>query len=275
MRTARSSVAERLAAAGCLAAREEAALLAAAAGGDAGRLEALVERRTAGEPLAWLVGWTTFCGHRVSIEPGVYVPRPHTELLARRARSLLPAGGTAVDLCTGSGAVAVVLEAGTPPPKVVATDVDPVAVACARTNGVDARLGDLDDPLPRSLLGTVDVLTAVVPYVPADALPFLPRDVLAFESRRALDGGAGGLRLLSEVVARGARWLRPGGWLLLELGGGQAEPVEARMRDEGYVDVEVLTDEDGDDRAIAARRDEFRLYPTSNRQDRFTQEAPP
>ncbi|MGH9231450.1 MAG: methyltransferase [Acidimicrobiales bacterium] len=160
----RRDVEIRLAAAGCVAAREESAQLVAAAR-DGAELEALVARRTAGEPLAWLVGAVTFCGIRVTVHPGVYVPRRHTEALARRAAAVLPDGGVAVDLCTGSGAIACVLRARSPSATVVATDLDPAAVTCARENGVDALVGDLDDPLPSALLGAVDVMTAVVPYV--------------------------------------------------------------------------------------------------------------
>ena len=235
-----------------MAAEEEAAVLRAAAG-DPDDLECLVRRRTAGEPLAWLVGGVRFCGLWLTVSPGVYVPRWHTEPLAERAASLLPAEGVAVDLCTGAGAVAAVLQARHPAATVLATDIDPGAVACARANGVDALLGDLDDPLPAALHGAVDVMTAVVPYVPTDELGFLPRDVVAFEPRRALDGGRGGMEVLAALVARSARWLRPGGWLLLELGGRQAAAVAAGMEAAGFDDIAILRDEEGDDRAIVGR----------------------
>jgi release factor glutamine methyltransferase len=246
-------VASRLAAAGCVAPQEEAAELATVAT-DPGHLDELVSRRCAGEPLAWLVGAVTFCGIRVAVGPGVYVPRWQSEPLARRGAALLPASGTAVDLCTGAGAIACVLQAAAPAATVLATDVDPLAVACARGNGVDALIGDLDHPLPRYLLGAVDVLTAVVPYVPTGELRFLPRDVVAFEPARALDGGEGGLTFLSTVVARSVQWLRAGGWLLLELGGEQAAIVGGQMAEAGFVDITVLRDDDGDDRAIEGRR---------------------
>ena len=246
-------VASRLATAGCVAADEEAAELLAAAG-DRRQLEALVTRRTSGEPLAWVVGSVAFCGIRVKVHRGVYPPRRQSEPLARRAAALLPECGVAVDLCAGAGPIACLLQRSSPSATVVATDVEPAAVACARQNGVNALLGDLDGPLPASLLGSVDVLTAVVPYVPPDELPFLPRDVRAFEPRAALDGGEGGLRLLSAVVARSARWLRPGGWLLLEIGGDQAAAVAAQMETVGFLEITARHDEDGDDRAIEGRR---------------------
>jgi release factor glutamine methyltransferase len=246
-------VASRLAAAGCVAPHEEAVELLATAG-DAGEIDALVARRASGEPLAWVVGSVWFCGIRVRVHPGVYVPRPHSELLARRAAALLPDDGIAVDLCTGSGAVARVLQVQRPSATVLATEVDPVAVACARANGVNALLGDLDDPLPAELVGAVDVVVAVTPYVPTGELRFLARDVVAFEPGHALDGGESGMRVLSSVVTRSSRWLRPGGWLILEIGGDQARAVAGRMAAAGLVDIAVVTDEDGDDRAIEGRR---------------------
>lgn len=245
-----SAIVARLRAAGCVAAEEEAAELVAVARDVVG-LAALVDRRAGGEPLAWLVGSVDFCGIRVKVHPGVYVPRPQTEALARRAAGHLAPGATALDLCTGAGPIARVLqEVGT----VVATDLDPAAVACAQDNGVDARLGHLDVPLPPALHGAVDVMTAVVPYVPTDELRFLPRDVVAHEPLGALDGGPGGLGLLSAAVRASTRWLRLGGWLLLELGGDQATTVAREMGEAGFVDVAVVTDSDGDDRAVEGRR---------------------
>lgn len=242
-------VVARLRAAGCVAAEDEAAQLLTVTQ-DRLELEELLVRRVGGEPLAWIVGSVLFCGVRVKVHPGVYVPRSQSQDLARRAARLLPEGGTAVDLCTGAGAVSLVLQAHG---RVVATDVDPVAVACARDNGIDALLGHLDEPLPPALLGAVDVLTAVVPYVPTEELAFLPRDVIAHEPRLALDGGPGGLSCLLALVTRSVRWLRPGGWLVLELGGDQAATVAGAMGDAGFVDIGVRTDEDGDDRAIEGR----------------------
>ena len=250
----RSSVARTLAAAGSVAPNEEAEELVRAAAGDAATLADLVRRRATGEPVAWLTRSVTFCDIRVGVLPGVYVPRWQTEPLARRAASLLAPGGVAVDLCTGSGAIALVLTAAAPSARVVATELEDTAVACARANGVEVFAGFLDEPLPRSLEGRVDVLTAVVPYVPTDELRLLPRDVRAFEPRLALDGGVDGTDVLAEVVRRSPRWLRPGGWLLLELGGDQAEQLGGPLDDAGFETPEVLVDEEGDPRAICARR---------------------
>ncbi|HEX9093466.1 MAG TPA: putative protein N(5)-glutamine methyltransferase, partial [Coriobacteriia bacterium] len=146
------------------------------------------------------------------------------------------------------------LAAAHPPATVEATDLDPSAVACARRNGVDALVGDLDDPLAASLRGRVDVMTAVVPYVPTEELHLLPRDVLAHEPRHALDGGPGGTAQLLRVAGAAARWLRPGGSVLLELGGDQADEVSAALQVAGLSEIRVHDDGDGQDRAIDARR---------------------
>ena len=234
------SLVERLSAAGCIAADEEAGMLTEAAGGDPDRLESLVRRRETGEPVEWIVGWAPFCGRRVLVAPGVYVPRVQTEVLARRAAAAVPPGGLAVDLATGSGAVAVVLRSAGA--EVVATELDPRAAACARTNGITVFEGDLDAPLPAAYEGRVDVLTANVPYVPTGALDLLPRDVRAHEPWRAHDGGADGLELVRRVLALAPRWLRPGtGRAFVEVGPDQAA---------AFPDLIPLRDEEGDVRAL-------------------------
>jgi len=253
VRLDRASVARLLAEAGCVAADLEADELIRAAGRDPDALDALVSRRTEGEPVAWLTGTATFCGLALFVATGVYVPRWQTEPLARRAATLLPPDGVAADLCTGVGAIAAVLAAAVPTASVLATELDHTAACCARRNGIDVFEGFLDDPLPHDFLRRIDVMTAVVPYVPTDSIRLLPRDVQAFEPRLALDGGADGTDYLAEVARRSVAWLRPGGWLLLELGGDQAGPIGALLGGLGFHGLDVMVDEDGDPRAICAR----------------------
>jgi release factor glutamine methyltransferase len=241
-----------LAEGGCVAAEEEADELLAAASGRADLLDPMVDRRLAGEPLAWITGKVSFCGLEVRVDPGVYVPRWQTEPLARRAVERLAGGGRAIDICTGSGALAVVLTAHHPDAEVVASDIDHRAVACARSNGVDAVPGDLFAPLPHVFQGGTDLVVGVVPYVPTAALSLLPRDTLDFESPLSYDGGPDGAGLLRRVVADSPRFLRRGGTLLLELGGAQAELLAPDLARLGYREVEVLVDEDGDVRGIEA-----------------------
>jgi release factor glutamine methyltransferase len=237
----------RLAAGGFVAAEEEAQELIAAAADDA-ELEALVERRLTGEPLAWITGQVTFAGHTIALAPHVYVPRWQTELLAERALSRLPEGGVAIDVCTGSGALAVALAAR--PARVYATDVSPEAVACARSTGVDAYVGDLFAPLPRGIVA--DVVTGVVPYVPTGELSLLQRDTFTFETPLSYDGGPDGCAILRRALSGAARTLRPGGALLLELGGDEAALIADDLEYAGYGATTVLRDEDGDVRGIEA-----------------------
>jgi release factor glutamine methyltransferase len=224
----------RLMAAGFVAAEEEAAELLAAPGD----LEAMVARRLTGEPLAWITGTAPFCGLWIRVDPGVYVPRWQTEALAWRAVERLPADGVAIDLCTGSGAIAKVLMTHRPGARVIACDVDPAAVACARSNGVEAYVGDLFEPLGDVV---ADVIVGVVPYVPTQSLGLLQRDTFTFETPLAYDGGTDGLDIVRRVIAEAPKHLR--GSLLLELGGDQAVAF----------DGEEIRDEEGDVRGIELR----------------------
>ncbi len=247
-----TGVIERLMAAGCVAAEEEAEELVAAAR-DGATLETSVSRREAGEPLAWITGTMRFCGRRVRVDPGVYVPRVQTEELAARGAELMTARGRtsrAVDLCTGSGAVAVHLMASVPAASVVAVDSDLLAADCARHNGVPAVVGYLGQPLARRAF---DVVTAVAPYVPTADLRFLPADVQRYEPRVALDGGDDGLELVRRVVVSAAALLRPGGWLLTEVGGEQDRGLAPTLEVCGFGAVVAWSDEDGDLRGLAAQ----------------------
>ena len=247
-----SALVELLSRSGFVAAEEEAAELVAYAAGDADRLNAALERRLTGEPLAWITGHVVFCGVDIRVDRDVYVPRWQSEPLTCRAVERLPPAGVAVDLCTGSGAIAAVLQARRPSARVYASDIDGRAVACAAANGVDAYCGDLFAPLPGGLERQVDVVAGVVPYVPTAELAFLQRDTFTFESTLPYDGGPDGTGILRRVLIDSARFLRPGGALLLEIGGDQAAALESELARLGYFDVAVLADEDGDLRGIEA-----------------------
>ncbi|MGH9094534.1 MAG: N5-glutamine methyltransferase family protein, partial [Acidimicrobiales bacterium] len=160
-------------------------------------------------------------------------------------------GGRGADLCTGAGAIAVHLMAEAPAAAVVGVDIDRRAVACARRNGVPAVVGDLAEAL-RS--GVFDVVTAVAPYVPTGELRLLPADVQRYEPRRALDGGHDGLDPLRRIVVAAARVLRPGGWLLTEVGGEQDRALAPTLVANGFGPITTWFDDDGDLRGFAAPR---------------------
>ncbi|MFE1176998.1 putative protein N(5)-glutamine methyltransferase [Streptomyces sp. NPDC058773] len=236
-----STVVTTLRTAGCVFAEDEAELLLATAR-TADELAAMVERRVLGLPLEQVVGWAEFRGRRVTVDPGVFVPRRRTEFLVGRAVGLgrRAAGRTGrppvvVDLCCGSGAVGAVLADALERVELYAADIEPAAVRCARRNiapvGGEVFEGDLFDALPMGLRGRIDVLVANVPYVPSEEVGLLPPEAREYEPLVALDGGADGLDVLRRVTAAAPQWLAPGGHLLVETSERQApQAVEAFTR---------------------------------------------
>jgi len=213
-------------------------------------LAAMVDRRAAGHPLEHILGWAEFCGLRIAVDPGVFIPRRRTEFLVRRAAALVrqaagPAGGepappaVIVDLCCGSGAVGAALAAALGRVELYAVDLDPAAVRCARRNvasaGGQVYQGDLYGPLPARLQGHVDVLAANVPYVPTEEVGLLPPEARDHEPRVALDGGADGLDILRRVTAAAPGWLAPGGHLLFETSERQAPRAVAAAARAGLI----------------------------------------
>ncbi len=236
----------RLAAAGFVAAQQEAAQLAAAADRSGVDVAGLVERRLTGEPLAWITGRSDFGGLALRIDPGVYVPRPRTVALARRGVTRLPPGGVAIDVCTGAGAIAATLARTRASARVVASDLHAPSVACARSNGVEAHLGDLFDPVPDGLRGRVDLVIGSVPYVPTAAMSSLQRDTFTFETTTSYDGGEDGLDVVRRVLRDARSFLRPGGWILLELGGEQPDALADDLARLGYGEVTTLREDEGE-----------------------------
>ncbi|MFD9792817.1 putative protein N(5)-glutamine methyltransferase [Streptomyces sp. NPDC059070] len=232
------AVVDRLRAAGCVFAEDEARLLAETARTPA-ELTAMVLRRVAGLPLEHVLGWAEFCGVRVAVDPGVFVPRRRTEFLVEQAAALAGAGAVVVDLCCGSGALGAALAAGLAAAELHAADIDPAAVECARRNvgaaGGRVHRGDLFEALPGGLRGRVDILLANVPYVPTGEIALLPSEAREHEARVALDGGADGLDVLRRVSAEAARWLAPGGHLLFETSERQVPAALAAVRGGGLV----------------------------------------
>jgi release factor glutamine methyltransferase len=240
------AVVPRLRAAGCVFAEDEARLLVAAAG-TAAELDALVDRRVAGEPLEHLLGWVEFSGLRITVAAGVFVPRRRTEVLVEAAVDLARPGGVVVDLCCGSGALGVAVAAAVDGVELHAADVDPAAVDCARRNvahiGGHVHAGDLYAALPPALRGRIDVLLANVPYVPSDAIALMPPEARLHEARVALDGVVDGLDVARRVIAGAPLWLAPGGSLLFETSQDQAPTAAAVVAAAGLV-ARVVTDDD-------------------------------
>jgi release factor glutamine methyltransferase len=213
-------------------------------------------QRCKGTPLQHLTGEQQFLELTLKIAPGVFVPRPETESTALNALETIEAvrDPVVVDVGTGTGALALVVKKRRPDARVIATDLSPAAVELAHSNAarlgleVDVRAGDLFDPVPSELKATVDLIVSNPPYITREEYESLPAEVRA-EPYQALVGGTDvHRRLLGESVS----WLRPGGWLVVEIGAEQGREVrelfEARLSH-----VEVLPDLAGRDRVVRGR----------------------
>ena len=251
-----TAVVARLRAAGCVFAEDEARLLIGTAASPE-ELAVRVAQRVAGVPLEHVLGWVGFCGLRIAVDPGVFVPRRRTEVLVREAAGLARPGMVVVDLCCGSGALGVALAATVPGIELHAADVDPAAVACARRNvepvGGEVHTGDLFDALPPSLRGRIDVLLANVPYVPSARIGAMPREARDHEPRLALDGGSDGLDVARRVVAGARDWLRAGGSLLFETGDSQV-PAAVDVVTGAGLQPRVVTDDDAGATVVVGTR---------------------
>jgi release factor glutamine methyltransferase len=254
-----STLVHRLRAAGCVYAEDEADLLIAATD-SAAALADLVDRRVAGQPLEHLLGWAEFCGLRVAVDPGVFVPRGRTALLVATAAAVAGPAPAVLDLCCGSGAAALVLHGRLAPRWLAAADLDPTAVACARRNlaplGVPVYEGDLFAAVPAQWRGRLDLVVANAPYVPSGAVALMPAEARLYEALMALDGGVDGLAVLRGVAAGAAEWLAPGGHLVVEVSAGQAEALCAVLTGLGLAPT-VVHDDDLDATAVTARRPAF------------------
>jgi release factor glutamine methyltransferase len=221
-----SQIVPCLRAAGCVFAEDEADLLVLAARTPQ-ELAAMVGQRVSGMPLEHVLGWAEFCGLRIAVDRGVFVPRRRTEFLVRQAASLAPPTAVIVDLCCGSGAVGRAVVGALDSCEVHACDVDALATACARRNllplGGHVYDGDLYAALPAHLRGRVDVLVANAPYVPSDEVRLLPREARLHEPLVALDGGNDGIELHRRIAAAAPVWLKARGHLVVETSDRQAE----------------------------------------------------
>lgn len=211
------------------------------------RYRTLIRRRAGGEPMAHLLGWTEFRGLRLRVRPGAFVPRQSSEFTVEQALRRLRgrARPVAVDLATGIGPIALGLAAGAPNAEVHGTDISADAIRQARRNAaaltlrnVRFHVGDMFAPLPPRLRGAIDVLTAHVPYVPHPELRDLPLEVRGFEPEHTLtDYTETGLSLVERAAGEGPGWLRPGGWILLEVSPDFARGVRGLLLRAGYRDV--------------------------------------
>lgn len=205
-------------------------------------------RRAAGEPLQYVTGEAHFRHLRLSVGPGVFIPRPETELITDRALDHLPHGGSMLDVGTGSGAIALSVKHERPDARVIASEASPEALAWFHKNRADLDLAvdcyeaDLFEGLPRELAGEIDVIVSNPPYVADEAAAALPKDIVDHEPHRALFAGREGLSVIARLVDGARAWLKPGGWLVFEMGERQQEGVVQLLDGAGFMDVAVGVD---------------------------------
>lgn len=233
------------------------------------KLHELVEQRLAGTPLAHIVGRQHFMGLEMLAGPEALVPRKETEILGNAAlkllRDIVRVRGQAVvvDVCTGSGNLALSLASHEPAATVYAADISQAAVDLARRNVAHLNLTERVTVLQGDLIGPfdtaefhsqVDLLTCNPPYISSAKVDTMHEEIRAREPREAFDGGPFGIRILQRIVHDAVRFLRPGGWLAFELGLGQGPPFMQRMqRERRYRELSAVYDEQGQVRAILAR----------------------
>lgn len=234
------------------------------------RLEALLARRISGEPLAHLTGRQRFMGLELESGGEALIPRRETEILGRAAVAALEAlaaesaAPIAIDVCTGSGNVALALAHHVPRARVWGADLSEAAVGLARRNAaslglagrVEFRAGDLLAPFDEeAFVGRADLVTCNPPYISSAKVGAMAPEIADHEPRLAFDGGPLGIRILNRLVQEAPRFVRPGGWLAFEVGLGQGRGVRRRVEGHGaWEAVREFPDESGEVRALAARR---------------------
>jgi release factor glutamine methyltransferase len=220
------AIAARLHAAGSVFAEDEARLMIKEAP-DTQVLAKMIERRSAGEPLQQILGWAMFAGQRVTIAPGVFIPRRRTEFLFFQASKYTERGDVVLDMCCGAGPISMALSAVKRNIELHCTDIDPVAIECAEKNlegtGAMTYVGDMFEPLPVVLRGRINVLVANVPYVPTAAIETMPAEAREYEARATLDGGEDGLDFQRKIAEETPGWIKRNGCVMFETSESQAE----------------------------------------------------
>jgi len=217
------------------------------------QIRPLLSRRSKGEPVQYICGSTEFYGIELKVGPGVLVPRPETELLVDAAKQKLKAGDSVLDLCTGSGAIAIALKSEMPELSLTASDISPDTLKYAQENielnNLDVELveGDLLHPFSGR---TFDAITVNPPYVKPSEKPLMGKDVLVSEPDLALFSGEDGLDHLRVLAANAKAYLNPGGFFISEIGFQQGADCQSLFSSYGWKDISILQDFTNRDRFV-------------------------
>lgn len=232
------------------------------------RINRFIKRRAHGEPLQYIIGHVDFLGLEIRVGKGVLIPRPETEMLVEEAIKAVKSKALSVkssetpspfflDLCTGSGCIALALAKAFPAAQIYATDVSAKAMQYAKGNAdsngiknITFLKGSLFSPLERHM--RFDLIAANPPYIRTNDIAGLQREIRKWEPERALDGGEDGLDFYRKILSRAAGHLKENGWILLELGFGQAEAVAEIARNSGFKNISVKKDFAGIERILKA-----------------------
>lgn len=225
------------------------------------RFREIVKRRRSGEPVAYIRGYKEFYGRTFRVDRRALIPRPDTEILvetAMRRGSACSMSAKILDLCTGSGCVAITLAREWPTVRIDAVDLSPDAIALSRENSerigtvfqIRWVAGDLFAQLDPAC-DLYDIITANPPYIPQGEISVLQADIRDFEPQLALDGGEDGMAITRRIVGESPRFLEPGGVLAVEVGAGQAEAVAGLFRQAGFVQIERTRDYGGHERVVS------------------------
>jgi release factor glutamine methyltransferase len=227
------------------------------------RYLSLVARRAGGEPLPFLTGHIEFWGLDLAVRPGAFVPRPSSELVVTRVLRVLRRRKkpVVVDVCAGAGPIALAIADEIPEADVWGADISEEGIRQGRMNAkrldinnVTFKVGDMYGPLPSRLKGQVDLIAGHVPYVPADEIDDLPAEVREFEPLYTLTDESDGTFLMRRAVFEGVEWLKPGGWMMLEIAPDLPDMIKGLYREAGLVDLTVGSDDDDLTVVVEGRR---------------------
>lgn len=236
-------------------------------GRQAEKIDEMLKRRLGREPLQYIIGHVEFYGLRINVGPGVLIPRPETEILVEESLKFIGEGEaenlrikrslSVLDLCTGSGCVALALAKNFPSSLIYAVDIEGDALRYAEGNALENGIknatflrGSLYEPVEGM---TFDLIVSNPPYIKSSLIAGLQPEVRDFEPEAALDGGEDGLSFIREIIAGARERLSPGGAILLEIAEGQAQAVEGMMRAGGIAHFKTARDYAGIDRVVAGR----------------------